>query len=263
MKKNILLVFGRLPKKYWPDQHQEALRLARDHILCTKECVVEFTLKIVTCDHFSSLRFGKEDKVIVDMQEALKKSQGGILQGRTVDHLKLNYNREGLFSGRWTRKEREDIKLASLSIDQIPKSVFSYFTNWSENIAIDACCRCGFQISVSDITVQHLTVFFAHRGGKGNLGKLREKCSAEYCANISKAKMGKKHFAKHCANISKALTGKKPPPNTVPRSKSQKHSAEATSRTTEEDMSVMDSAHFGRAQTGRSQPLSRDHKSFS
>jgi hypothetical protein len=54
--------------------------------------VVEFTLEIVTCDHFSSLCFGIKDEVIIEMQEALKKSQGGILKGRTVDHLMLNYN---------------------------------------------------------------------------------------------------------------------------------------------------------------------------
>ena len=86
----ILFVFGRLPKKYWPNQHQEALKMAREHILCTKESVVEFTLEIITCDHFSSLCFGREDKVIVEMQEAVKKSQGGILKGRTVpSHAKL------------------------------------------------------------------------------------------------------------------------------------------------------------------------------
>ena len=49
-------------------------------------------LEIITCDHFSSLRFGREDEVIVEMQEAVKKSQGGILKGRTVDHIMLNYN---------------------------------------------------------------------------------------------------------------------------------------------------------------------------
>ena len=55
--------------------------------------VVEFTLEIVTCDHFSSLCIGRDDEVIDEMQEALKKSQGGILKGRVVDHLMLNYNR--------------------------------------------------------------------------------------------------------------------------------------------------------------------------
>jgi hypothetical protein len=76
------------------------------------------------------------------MQEALKKSQGGILKGRDVDHLMLNYNRAEIvlrekkavnamlsFSGRWTREEREVIKLSLLSTDKIPMSVFSYFTN--------------------------------------------------------------------------------------------------------------------------------------
>ncbi len=95
--------------------------------------------------------------------------------------------------------------MSSLWIDQIPKSVFSYFTNWSANIARDAS-RCGFQISVSDITIQHLTVYFAHRGGKGNLGK---KHSAEHCAKISKANLGKKHSAATRAKICEAKKGKK------------------------------------------------------
>ena len=54
--------------------------------------MVEFMLEIVTCDHFSSLCFGRNDKVIDEMQEALKKSQGGILEGRVVNNLMLNYN---------------------------------------------------------------------------------------------------------------------------------------------------------------------------
>ena len=152
------------------------------------------------------------------MQEALKKSQGGILEGRTVDHLILNYNQDEIihrerkvvnkmvhFFGEWTREEREVTKLASLSIDQI--------------LARDASCRCGFQIIVSDITVQHLTVFFAHRGGKGNLGKEKtahqhanirgNKDSAATHAKISEAKMGKKRTAATRAKMSEAKLGKK------------------------------------------------------
>ena len=67
VKKAIVLVFRRLPKKYWLEQHQEA------H---TEEHVVEFTLEIVTCNHFSSLCFGREHKVIIEMHEALKNIQG-------------------------------------------------------------------------------------------------------------------------------------------------------------------------------------------
>jgi hypothetical protein len=55
-----------------------------------------------------------------------------------------------------------------LRIDEIPKSVFSYYTKWSDFIAKDASCRCSIQICGSDITIQHLMVFFSHRGGKGN-----------------------------------------------------------------------------------------------
>ena len=201
--------------------------------------MVEFTLKIVTCDHFSSLFFGREDKVIVEMQEALKKSQGGILEGRTVDHLILNYNQDEIihrerkvvnkmvhFFGEWTREEREVTKLASLSIDEIPKSVFSYYTKWRDFIARDASCRCGFQIIVSDITVQHLTVFFAHRGGKGNLGKKR---SAKHCAKMSEAKIGKKNSAATRAKMSEVKKGKKHSAATRAKmseaKKSKKHSA--------------------------------------
>jgi hypothetical protein len=213
LKKSIVLVFGRLPKKYWPDQHKEALKMARKHILDTEGQVVEFTLKIVTCNHFSLLLFGREDKVIVEMQ-ALKRSQGGILEGRTVDHLILNYSQDEIvhrerkvvnamvrFFGEWTREEREVTKLASLLTDEIPKRIFSYYTKWSDFITRDASCRYGFQIIVSDITVQHLTVFFAHRCGKGNLDKKRKKHSVAHtdatCAKMSEAKMGKKHSAKH------------------------------------------------------------------
>ena len=182
------------------------------------------------------------------MQEALKKSQGGILEGRTVDHLILNYNQDEIIHrerkvvnkmvhlfGEWTREEREVTKLASLSIDEIPKSVFSYYTKWRDFIARDASRRCGFQIIVSDITVQHLTVFFAHRGGKGNLGKKGKKHSAATRAKISEAKMGKKgkkHSAATRAKISEAMMGKK----------GKKHSAATRAKMSETRMSKKHSA---------------------
>ncbi len=201
--------------------------------------MVEFTLEIVICDHFSSLFFGREDKVIVEMQEALKKSQGGILEGRTVDHLILNYNQDEIihrerkvvnkmvhFFGEWTREEREVVKLASLLIDEIPKSVFSYYTKWRDFIARDASRRCGFQIIVSDITVQHLMVFFAHRCGKGNLGKKGKKHSAVTRAKMSETEMGKKHSAATRAKISETKMGKK----------GKKHSAATRAKISETKM---------------------------
>ena len=33
----IVIVFGRLPKKYWPEQHQKALKKAIKHILHSKK----------------------------------------------------------------------------------------------------------------------------------------------------------------------------------------------------------------------------------
>ena len=86
-----------------------------------------------------------------------------------------------VFFGEWTREEREGTMLASLLIGQIPKSVFNHYTKWSDFIAKDASCRCGFQISVSHITIQHLTVYFASRGGTGNLGKKRSAATRAKC----------------------------------------------------------------------------------
>jgi len=120
------------------------------------------------------------------------------------------------FSRKWTREEREFRKLSLLLTDEIPKSVFSYFTKWSDFIAKDASSRCGIQISGSDITIQQLTVYFAHRGGKGNLGKKRSadhrakmNQAMDHRANMSKAKMGKKRSAETRAKMSKAMMGKK------------------------------------------------------
>ena len=142
------------------------------------------------------------------------------------------------FFGEWTREEREVTKLASLLTDEIPKSVFSYYTKWRDFIARDASRRCGFQIIVSDITVQHLTVFFAHRGGKGNLGKKGKKHSAATRAKISVAKMGKrgkkgkKHSAATSAKMSEAKMGKK----------GKKHSAATRAKMSEMRMSKKHSA---------------------
>jgi hypothetical protein len=140
------------------------------------------------------------------------------------------------FFGEWTREEREVTKLASLLTDEIPKSVFSYYTKWRDFIVRDASCRCGFQIIVSDITVQHLTVFFAHRGGKGNLGKKRKKHSAATRAKISEAKMGKKgkkHSAATRAKISEAKMGKK----------GKKHSAATRAKMSEAKMGKKGKKH--------------------
>ena len=98
------------------------------------------------------------------------------------------------FSRKWTREEREGLKLSSLSTDEIPKSVFSYFTKWSDFIAKDASCLCDIQISGSDITIQHLTVYFSHR---------------EHPAETRAKMTGKEHPTKTRAKISKAMKGKK------------------------------------------------------
>jgi hypothetical protein len=152
------------------------------------------------------------------------------------------------FSGRWTREEREGKKLASLSTYEIPDSVFSYFTNWSEYIAKDASCRYGFQISVSDITVQHLTVYFAHRGGKAKLGKKQKKRSAEHCAKISEALKDKKRSAEHRAKFIVAMTGRK---------RSAEHCAKISEALKGKKHSAEHRAKFSVAMTGRKLRLAR------
>jgi hypothetical protein len=84
--------------------------------------------------------------------------------------------------------------------------VLSYYTNWSYFIAEYASDRYNIRLSCSDLTVQHLAEYFAHRGGKGNLGRV---LTAKTCAKLSKAMMGKKHTLESRAKMSMAKTGTK------------------------------------------------------
>jgi uncharacterized UBP type Zn finger protein len=86
-----------------------------------QERVVEFTLEIVTCDHISSLCFGREDEVIFEMQETLKKSQGGILEGRAVDHLMLNYNRAKTITMKLSSKKGQQATLVAFFWSMAPR----------------------------------------------------------------------------------------------------------------------------------------------
>ena len=73
-------------------------------------------------------------------------------------------------------------------------------------------------MSCSNITVRHVAEYFAHRGGKENLGKEK---TANHCAKLSVAmtgkNLGKKHTNKTLAKLSEAQTGKKHTLKTVPR----------------------------------------------
>jgi hypothetical protein len=77
------------------------------------------------------------------------------------------------------------MKLASLSVDNVPMAFYSYYSKWSDSITKYASSHYGFQFSGSDITVQHFVEYDAHRGGKANLGV---KHTGEHCASLSKAK---------------------------------------------------------------------------
>ena len=139
----------------------------------------------------------------------------------------LNYNRAKIviqkdkevdaklsFSRKWNWEQREDIKLSSLSIDEVPKSVFSYYMKWSDFIVQYASINYRSQFSFSDITVQHLAEYFAHhRGGKGNLGK--------------------ENTADHRAKISEAMTGKERSAETRAAMEGRKHSAETRAKISE------------------------------
>ena len=88
------------------------------------------------------------------------------------------------FFGEWSKDERESTTMSSLSMDNVPSYVSSYFTKWSANI-IEYVSTIGNQICLSDLTIQHLASYYGHRGGKGNLGKHK---TADHRANISMAK---------------------------------------------------------------------------
>ena len=92
------------------------------------------------------------------------------------------------FFGGWAKDERVKTKMSSLSMDNVPDYVSSYFTKWSANI-IEQSITNDDQISLIDITIQHLASFYDHRGGKGNLGN---KLTAERRANMNMALPGNK-----------------------------------------------------------------------
>ena len=58
---------------------------------------------------------------------------------RDTDFPKYNFGQEGFnlllhFFGEWSKDERESTKMSSLSMDNVPSYVSSYFTKWSANI---------------------------------------------------------------------------------------------------------------------------------
>ena len=193
----IVMVFGRLPNKYWPELHKKALKKALKHILHSENRDAKFDLQITTCPHFSSVYYGTDDADIIKMQRAIKESQGRILEGRVVDHIMQNYNNIAVknrmeellgFLRKYPKEVREITKLPSFSEDSVPPSVLSYYHNWKDNIA-EYVSRNGNKVDAEDITIQHMLRFVCHRGGLTSKGKKR---SAETRAKMSKAKKDKK-----------------------------------------------------------------------
>jgi hypothetical protein len=97
-------------------------------------------------------------------------------------------------------------------------------------IAGNASDRYNMQVSCNDLTVQHLAEYFAHRGGKGNLGNV---LTAEVRAKISKAMTGKKHTAETCAKISKANKGRKLTAESIAARTGVKRTAETCAKISE------------------------------
>jgi hypothetical protein len=112
----------------------------------------------------------------------------------------MAFNNMTQYFGRWTEDEHISTKMSSLSMDNIPEYISSYFTKWSANIAEYVSTMNDIQICASDITIQHMASFYGSREGKGNLDK--DKLS-EHCAHMSKALSGKVFTTEHCAKISK------------------------------------------------------------
>jgi len=82
------------------------------------------------------------------------------------------------FLGKWSKDERESTKMSSLTMDDVPSYVSSYFTNWSDN-TIEHVSTIGNQICLSDLTIQHLASYYGHRGGKKGYEKGIGAMSAE------------------------------------------------------------------------------------
>jgi len=121
-----------------------------------------------------------------------------------ADFTKLHFSRGDNnpmleFFHEWTPEDRVTTKLSDITLS---KFLTTYLSNWNGEIVKYVNSIGNRIINTYDITIQHLASYYAHRGGKGNLGK---HLTAEHRANISMALSGKVIAAEHRANVGRPV----------------------------------------------------------
>jgi hypothetical protein len=178
------MIYGGHPGRYWSGLLEEAHFFAIGHFNSLGRSVI-FKLTLIKSPHFCAVihennnysQHNYSQRLHTDSAVAEFVGVHECSYFRDTDFPKFHLSQEGFnpmphFFGEWSKDERESTKMSSLSMDNVPSYVSSYFTKWSANI-IEYLSTLGNQICLSDLTIQHLASFYGHRGGKGNLGKRR------------------------------------------------------------------------------------------
>jgi hypothetical protein len=166
------MVYGKHPKNYWTKILEDA------HAMVTVSPKSKFNLTIIYSPHFCSViheNCSYDQKRHMD--SAVAEFVGALDCTHFCDTDFSIYHREmkhevnnifGDFYRGFTREEFIFTKLDSLSADQVPDQVELYFIRWKSEIVkyvndVFDCC-----VTSSDITIQHLSQYRGHRGGKSH-----------------------------------------------------------------------------------------------
>jgi len=173
------MIYGGHPCRYWSGLLEEAHFLAIGHFDCLGRSVI-FKLTLIKSPHFCAViheNCSYSQRLRMDFTVAEFLGVHECSYFRDTDFPKYHFGQEGFnpmlhFFGEWSKDDRVCTKMSSLSMDNVPSYVSSYFTKWSANI-IEYVSTIGNQICLSNLTIQHLASYYGHRCGKGNLGKHR------------------------------------------------------------------------------------------
>jgi hypothetical protein len=155
---------------------------------------VIFKLTLIKSPHFCAVIHGYNLKERLLMDSAVAKFVGvdECSYFRDTDFPKFHFHKGDFnpmlhFFGEWSKDERVSTKMSSLSMENVPSYVSSYFTRWSANI-IEYVSTIGNQICLRDLTIQHLASFYGHRGGKGSSDTHFKPQVDEWIDNLARVK---------------------------------------------------------------------------
>jgi len=166
------MIYGGHPGSYWSGLLAEAHIWAIGHFN-SLDLSVNFKLTLIKSPHLCDVNHGNNYSQRLHLDSAVAEFLGVYEWSYFCETDFLRYHFQGGFNsmlhffGEWTEDERVSTKMSSLSMDNVHNYVSSCFTKWSTNI-IKHVSTNDNQISLIDITIQHLASFYGHRGGKGS-----------------------------------------------------------------------------------------------